>query len=212
MEKKRDVVWLTGKTGSGKSVMLRRILERSTRFIVLDTMKEYYPFPALYVHSFQELGKYLAANGSGPFRVVLDLPNALDPIEYPAGSGEFVSSCELLCRIVYEGLTGAAVVIEELGKYETRRATAPWLYNIICLGRHKALSVYATSQRPAQIHPDFKAQVTRLICFKQHLQNDLDGLEYCIGDKKEAETLRDLDPFVYGRPMVPGKHYKEYLL
>ncbi|MFA5101125.1 MAG: hypothetical protein WC547_09610, partial [Candidatus Omnitrophota bacterium] len=121
-----------------------------------------------------------------------------------------VTSCEFLCQIVYETLTNATIVIEELGKFETRKDLAPWLYNIICLGRHKALSVYATSQRPAQVHPDFKAQVNKLISFRQHLQNDLEGLAYCIGDIKEAETLRTLAPFVYGKPMIAGKNYKEY--
>jgi len=127
-------------------------------------------------------------------------------------NGQEITACELLCKIVYDCLADVTLGIEELGKHETRKELAPNLYNIICLGRHKAISLYATTQRSAQISTDVKAQVNRLVAFRQHLPNDIAWIGDCIGNPQEAETLRTLGDFTWPGPMEAGKHYKEYVL
>ena len=205
---------ITGKTGSGKSVMFRKLIQEQKRFIIFDSIKEYSAsrpvFPALYIQDVRLLLDYLERNKSKPFRIVYDPPETFAGIELV--TGEKISTLELICKIVYRGLTDVALGIEELGKHETQKRLAPHLYDIICLGRHKQISLFATTQRAAQISTDFKAQVTKFVAFKQHLPNDLKWIGDCIGDFNEAETLRALDEFVYGKPMIAGKHFKEYTL
>jgi hypothetical protein len=213
--KKRVMILLTGCTGSGKSVMLKKILRGLSRWILLDTMNEYGDFPGLHLDNFPDLIEFLKNNRRANYRVILSLPNALEKItlNIPDGGAyepKRVTSCEFLCMIAFQCLQNSTIVIEELGKFDTRKDLAPWLYNIVCLGRHRALSVIATTQRPAQIATDFKAQINKLIVFKQHLENDIEGLRFCIGNKEQAQSVRDLKPFVYGKPMKKDVHYKEF--
>ena len=210
--KSRQVLLLTGKTGSGKSVMFRSRIKDEARFIIFDSVKEYAdpasPFPALFVQDFKTLIDYLSANKNKPFRIVFDPTKPFEGVALK--TGENISSLELLCKIVYDCLQDVTLGIEELGKHPTQKELSPNLSTITCLGRHKGISLFATTQRAAQIHTDFKAQITKFIAFRQHLPNDLEWIGDCIGDPKEAESLRTLEKFIWGKPMVPGKHFKEY--
>ncbi len=212
--KSREVLLITGKTGSGKSVMFRSRIKDEPRFIIFDSVKEYddpaSPFPALFIQDFHTLIDYLAANKNKSYRIVFDPSRPFEVIVLR--TGEEISALEFLCKIVYDCLHDVTLAIEELGKHPTQKELAPNLYNITCLGRHKGISLFATTQRAAQIHTDFKAQITQFIAFRQHLPNDIEWIGDCIGDPKEAETLRSLEKFVWGKPMITGKHCKEYEL
>jgi DNA helicase HerA-like ATPase len=212
--KTREVVLITGMTGSGKSVFFRDLIQSQPRFIILDTVKEYRemrpPFPAAFISDFPSLVAYLRANKTGSFRIIFDPRNPFELITL--NDGRQVTVSELLSKIVYDGLYNVTLGIEELGKHATQKEIAPNLYNIICLGRHRQISLFATTQRAAQISTDFKAQITRFVAFRQHLPNDIGWIGECIGDPQEAESLRNLSQFIYGQGMRPGEHYKEYKL
>lgn len=198
--KTREVVFITGKTGTGKSFLFRKLIQEEPRFIILDTIKEYSmlpcAFPAVKIFDFHSLLAFLRQNYRKPsFRIVFDPQNSLREIALL--TGENISVLGLLCRIVYDSLSNVALGIEELGKHSTDRANNPDLYDIICLGRHKEISLYATTQRPAQISTDFKAQITKLYTFRQHLKNDIDWIGDCIGDKNSSKELLTLENYKY---------------
>jgi len=213
MIKTREVVLITGKTGSGKSTLFRQMIQQKPRFVIYDAIGEYAvlspAFPALYITTPEQLRQVLLAQYTGPLRVVF----APDP-GVKVGSafhGEF-PVFDWFCWLFSQALTDITMGIEEIGNFVDRSNMPQVLENVIRFGRHSLISVYATTQRPADMPTLLRSQATRFIAFRQHLPNDIDWIGDCIGDKKEAESLRDLKQFSWPGPMVSGQHYKEYTL
>jgi mRNA-degrading endonuclease RelE of RelBE toxin-antitoxin system len=210
MIKSRELVFITGKTGSGKSVLFRKMLTDKKRLIIFDTISEYRelspPYPALFVHDIGQLYDYFAKNHSGAFRVIFDPedPEAVLTLK----DGSEVTVFEEAAKLIYTHLDSLIIGIEEISNFMTGSRTPEFLRKITRFGRHSALSLYSTTQRPADVHPLIRAQITKLISFKQHEPRDIDWLKQVIGE--EAQGLKDLAPFVWGKPMVKGVHYREY--
>jgi len=213
MYKSREVVLITGKTGSGKSVLMKEMILQQPRVIVFDSVLEYPaadpPFPAIYIYGYHDLVSFLVKNQRKPFRIVFV------PIEDPQSkiilkTGEELTVFELVSKIIYETLHQVTFAVEEIANYMNKNSLPLYFDKIIRLGRHSSISIYATTQRPADMHPNLKAQCTKFISFKQHLPNDIDWIKQVIGD--EAFMLKDLETFVWGKGMSKDRHYKEYLL
>jgi len=212
MKKSRELVFITGKTGSGKSTLLRKMLADKKRLIIFDTISEYSelspPYPALFVHDISQLYDYFAKNHSRDFRVVFDPEDPEQVLTLKDGSE--ITVFEEAARLIYTHLDSMILGVEEMANFMTGSRTPEYLRKITRFGRHSALSLYTTTQRPADVHPLIRAQITKLISFKQHEPRDIDWLKQVIGE--EALGLKDLKPFTWGKPMVKGVHYREYVL
>lgn len=212
MIKTRELVFITGKTGSGKSTLFRKMLEDKSRLVIFDTISEYEdlnpPYPALFVHEISQLYDYFSKNHTRGFRVIFDPEDPEQILELKDGSK--ITVFEEAAKLIYNNLGSMIIGIEEISNFMTGSRAPEYLRKIIRFGRHSALSLYATTQRPADVHPLVRAQITKLISFKQHEPRDIDWLKQVIGE--EAQGLKDLKPYAWGRPMVKGVHYKEYVL
>jgi DNA helicase HerA-like ATPase len=210
--KTREVVLITGKTGSGKSTLFRKMLADKKRLIIFDTISEYQelapPFPALHISSLHILYDCLAKNHHKNFRIVFDPEDPEQSIAL--NDGNQITVFEEACKLVYTHLDNLIIGIEEISNFMTGTKVPEYLRKIVRFGRHSSISIYATTQRPADVHPLIRAQMTKLISFKQHEPRDIDWLRQVIGE--QAPSLKDLEQFSWGKPMVQGKHYKEYIL
>lgn len=208
----REVILITGKTGSGKSVLFRQLIQEKERFVIFDTLSEYrrpdQPFPALFINGIKELAEYLSKNYRKPFRIVFDPPDPEQKITLKTGA--VFTTFELACMVIYEGVKDVTFGIEEIANYVFPGYAPPYLRKIVRFGRHSSISLYATTQRPPEIPPIIRAQITKLISFRQHEPRDLEWLKQLIGN--EALSLNTLDRFVWGKPMAEGTHYKVYEL
>lgn len=212
MIKTREVVFETGKTGSGKSILLRQMLLDKPRVIIFDTISEYKDltpsYPALFIHTLEDLIDYLMENGNKPFRIIFD-PEDPDYLMTLTNEQE-ITVFDFTCKFIYESLTNVIFAIEEIANYMTLPHRLDYIRKIVRFGRHSAISLYATTQRPADIPPVIRAQITRFISFRQHEPRDIEWIRQLLGE--EALTLKNLEKYTWGKPLVQGKHYKEYML
>ena len=173
--KRRDVLLVLGKTGSGKSHLVKDIVSRLGKVIVFDPREEYH------------LGVvFTDANELIDF--VLDHWNAhafvyvcrFGPI------GEYRRAAELAFI-----LGDCTVVMEEaelfLSSYD-RDSTDP-LNIIISQGRHKSVSVIAISRRPTEIPVRLRSDVDQTITFEMREPGCVDYLLEWGFDLEELEAL-----------------------
>lgn len=210
--KTREVVLITGKTGSGKSTLFRKMLSDTKRLIIFDTISEYQelapPFPAARIKSLHLLYECLAKNHQKNFRIVFDPEDPEQVITL--NNGNQITIFEEACKLIYTHLDDVIVGIEEISNFMTGTKVPEYLRKIVRFGRHSSISIYATTQRPADVHPLIRAQMTKLISFKQHEPRDIDWLKQVIGES--ALELKDLKQFTWGKPIVQGINYREYTL
>jgi DNA segregation ATPase FtsK/SpoIIIE-like protein len=208
----REVVFLTGKSGSGKSTLCRQLLLTASRLLVFDTISEYRrlspPFPALTICNVYDLMDYLTLNAHKNFRVIFDPADPEEVIELK--NGEKLTIFDFVCKVILDSLTNITFCIEEIANFVEGGKAPVYLRKIARYGRHSAINIYATTQRPADVPPVLRAQITKFITFKQHEPRDIEWIRQIIG--QEAETLSSLEQFKWPSPLVSGKHYKEYQL
>lgn len=208
----REVVFLTGKSGSGKSTLCRQLLLTAPRLLIFDTISEYRrlspPYPALFIYDVYALMDYLTLNANKPFRVIFDPADPEEIIEL--NNGEKITVFGFVCKVILDSLTNITFYIEEIANFVEGGKAPVYLRKLSRYGRHSAIDIYSTTQRPADVPPVLRAQITKFISFRQHEPRDIKWIRQIIG--QEAETLSALEQFKWPGPLVAGKHYKEYAL
>lgn len=210
----REVVFAIGKAGSGKSTICRQLLLKESRLLYFDTIGEYRrlspPYPAVIICNEYDLMDYLIASSDKPFRIIFSPDDPEEEKELV--TGEKLKLFDYVCKAILENMTNMTFAVEEVANYIVSGQAPEYLKKLARYSRHSAINLYATTQRPADIPPVLRSQITRLIAFRQHEPADIDWCAHALGNKDEAQTLRDLRVFKWPGPLLSGKHYKEYAL
>lgn len=165
------VISFFGGKGSGKSTLVKEVVDESPRVIVFDTVGEYNSRRDKPIESYEaalsELGR---VQHESRFRVVIRLVD----------NDEALSAM----RVAYDvGKPGKPTlfVLEETSFYCSPSYLPAELARFVRYGRHQSLDQIYVSRRPAEIHRDLTAQSDLIVSFRQHEPKDIDYLVRAMG-------------------------------
>jgi hypothetical protein len=176
---KRKFLIITGMVGSGKTRLVRYLVNNCSRVIILDPMCEYTRHGRVYTDARSVVQFFAQAKDHEDFCIVCQ--------------GFSDDDKKYLFELVWT-IGNVLFVMEESQYYlETKGLESnEYLANIVRRGRHRSINIIAVSQRVPDFHPDVRAQCTSFVTFKQMEAVDLKYLE-----KRDInpEKVLSLTPF-----------------
>lgn len=160
MLKRRKIILIFGRTGSGKSYLAKKLIEKFKRVIIVDKMFEYESETIFY--SFNDLIEYYLKNIPNEFKFVCRFENDND--------------IELLFKFCWY-VKNLLLVVEESELYISPYQKQSEFLKLIRYGRHRAISIIAIARRVVELSNDVKANADEIISFKQILKKDIDYLK-----------------------------------
>ncbi|WP_151971923.1 ATP-binding protein, partial [Erythrobacter sp. EC-HK427] len=199
-----------GNSGSGKSHLLRRLLEQSAHLVqqvVIDPEGDFTSLADFHDHVVIEGGKYSVREIealAGRIRqhrasVVL----ALDDLEVEQQIRCAAAFLTALFDAPREHWYPALVVVDEAQMFapsaagemaeDTRRMTLSAMTNLMCRGRKRGLAGIVATQRLAKLAKNVAAEASNFLMGRTFLDIDMQRAADLLGmDRKQAERIRDL--------------------
>lgn len=158
--KRRKIILIFGRTGSGKTYLAKRFIHKLDRVIIIDKMFEYNEGQIFY--SFPELAEFILKNKPENFKFVCRFENDDD-----------IENLFKLCWY----LKNLTLVVEESEMYISPYTKQSEFLKLIRYGRHKAISIIAIARRVVELSNDVKANADTIISYKQILSKDIQYLK-----------------------------------
>ena len=180
----REIVFVLGRTGSGKSHWARKFLSGRQRLFCFDPFAE---TPGVnFAYSDEQLiDQYDAVCEREDERNVR-------PVNFSIGSTN-PDHADVLGAMAFE--RGHCMLsLEELSLIFPRRQALPeWCRDLTFLGRHRCCSMLLIAQRAKSIPIELRSQATRIVTFQQTERLDVDWLRDYFGER--AGEIPELDDF-----------------
>ncbi len=203
MAQQNKIVGIVGRKGSGKSTMLRKLLEPRERILVFDVLGEHAEWLPNKIYDFEKLDRFLGWAATQRTWAASFVPQV--DLE---GSFEFVSGR------VYE-MGNLAFAVEEIPMLCTP-AHLPELFDrVVRLGRHRSIDLAYTGLRFAEIARRLTAATDVFLLFSQNEPRDLDALAERCG-REVAERVGEIQQFesiafeVLSRKVRKGDKFKPW--
>ena len=192
MFKSTDKITIIGKSGSGKTILCRKLHESGLfkRVVVFDRMDEYSPdnYNAV-CYDFNQFTYAVKRLCNYPRFKILFKFN----IEGTGHDDEFNEAL----RVLYY-LGGVCIVVEETWNFSSAKFLPKWYREILLTGRHgqnkmlgEGIGLITTSQRPAEVHKTIFSQSNHVFCGQLFENNDVKYVSEFIGSEN-AEKCRTL--------------------
>ncbi|WP_407051845.1 helicase HerA domain-containing protein [Methyloraptor flagellatus] len=200
---------IQGNSGSGKSHLLRRLLEQSAPWVqqaIIDPEGDFVSFAERYGHvvvdagrSFDELTRIAGRIRKHRASAVLDL-EGLDAEEQMLCSAAFLNglfdadrdSWFPMLIAVDEAQLFAPAVGGEVSD-EARKASLGAMTNLMCRGRKRGLAGIIATQRLAKLAKNVAAEASNFLMGRTFLDIDMARASDLLGlERRQAEQFRDL--------------------
>jgi hypothetical protein len=200
-----------GNSGSGKSHLLRRLLERSAgqvQQVVIDPEGDFVTLAERYGHvvvagdgyAERELARIATRIREHRASVVLSLEN-LDSEGQMRCAATFLNA---LFEVGREHWYPALVVVDEAQLFapavggetseEVRRASLGAMTNLMCRGRKRGLAGIIATQRLAKLAKNVAAEASNFLMGRTFLDIDMARAADLLGmERRQAEEIRDLE-------------------
>lgn len=183
------ITTIAGRKGTGKSTLVRELIEESQRVLVFDTASEYDDeggkTPKLrceIIDGWEEGVRAVAACGKrSRFRLALRaMPD----------------ECMDMLEVAFE-IPGTLVVVEEAPWYQSPQNLPRPLARLVLQGRHRGIDQIYTTQRAALVHRNITSQSDLIVSFAQVEPLDVDYLNRIGGNGDFGLRAAALDPESY---------------
>lgn len=203
-----------GNSGSGKSHLLRRLLEQSAGLVqqvVIDPEGDFCSLGEKYGHlvldaaeNFDDLAAIGARVRAHRVSVVLNLENCEVDAQLRAAA-QFLSALFEADRDLW---FPALVVVDEAqlfapaaasdGSDEARRMSLAAMTNLMCRGRKRGLAGVIATQRLAKLAKNVAAEASNFLMGRTFLDIDMSRAADLLGmERRQAEIFRDLERGVF---------------
>lgn len=183
--KSNQRVAIIGKTGSGKSYLIRKVSHQFKRVLFFDPKHEHGDLKGQTTHTVETTKKVLEKKDN--FFIIYQ-PYDLSP-----------ETWNEVCEAVFRK-GNMVVVMDEVERWSSPRVVE-WHDKIIRMGRTRGIGIIHLIQRPAFIDNYILSESEHFIIFNLNLESDRKKVEGVIGEV--AEKARDLTAyhFLYYSPL-----------
>jgi hypothetical protein len=173
----RKCILVLGKTGTGKSTLVKRLIEKSKRTVILDPLFEY---NGTSVNSLEEM-KALSFSSFNEFR-----------LSFRSSEEEEVNA---VFRISWS-LGNVLLVVEESDMFLDGKNK--YFNALVGQGRHRNVHLICIARRTPEVNKAFRAQATSFFSFYQSEPDDIEHLRQWGFDVEKINGLqRELtSPFI----------------
>ena len=200
-----------GNSGSGKSHLLRRILEESAALvqqIVIDPEGDFVTLADAYTHVVINGGDYnereIAAMGARIREHRASIILSLESLDIEAQMTCAAAFLNALFDAPREHWFPALVVVDEAQMFapsvagdvadNVRRASLGAMTNLMCRGRKRGLAGAIATQRLAKLAKNVAAEASNFLMGRTFLDIDMARAADLLGmERRQAETIRDLE-------------------
>ncbi|PAL25158.1 DUF87 domain-containing protein [Sphingopyxis sp. GW247-27LB] len=200
-----------GNSGSGKSHLLRRLLEESAGLVqqvVIDPEGDFVTLADAYSHVVINAGDYnereIATMGARIREHRASIILSLDALDIEAQMGCAAAFLNALFDAPREHWFPALVVVDEAQMFApsasgdvsdaVRRASLAAMTNLMCRGRKRGLAGAIATQRLAKLAKNVAAEASNFLMGRTFLDIDMARAADLLGmERRQAEAIRDLE-------------------
>ncbi len=184
-------IFVCGRTGSGKSYLVKRAIATARRMVVYLPKREDADYPGVYFDAFADEASDFwrawlhAYRDGGAYRLVYRPADPFDPAAF-----------DRVCMGVYHA-GDLTFVAEDLAGYVNERGgMGPGLKTLLTAGRTRNVTTWLLTQRPYRIPREVTSQAREAFLFATHEPNDVAYLKEAFG-VAAAEALERLGQYEY---------------
>lgn len=174
---------VVGMKGSGKSYLMKQVVNDFPRVLAIDSLGEYDAL--LPISGFTECVNALVVNErSAEFKLSLRTLSLEDDIRLLGLVGK---------------MSDVTIIIEEAPRYVGPQGMPLEIEELVRLGRHRNINQFFLAQRASMLHRDMTAMSDIIVSFHQHEPRDIAYLRMFMGDMAEgAPNLHNYESIVWG--------------